>query len=83
MKTEAIREELEKRKIKGSFVEEDGLVSIDFIWRGLSYHIWEYEEDDGSRGCETNVFTTGKTVDLTGDYEETILQELRRWPLSE
>lgn len=83
MKLEAIQEELKKRKIHIDYNEEDDLASIDFIWRGLSYHIWEFMDDDGTFGCETNVFTTGKTVELTGDYAETILKELERWPFME
>lgn len=83
MKLEEIQEELKARKIKYDYVEEDGCVSIDFIWRGLSYHIWEFVDDDGSRGCETNVFTTGKTVELGADYQEVILKELKRWPYLE
>ncbi|MDO4617177.1 MAG: kinase [Lachnospiraceae bacterium] len=83
MRLTEIQEELKRRKIKVDYVEEDGCASIDFIWRGLGYHIWEFLDDDGTRGCETNVFTTGKTVELMDDYADTILAELKRWPMME
>ena len=83
MRLEAIQEELKKRKIHIDYNEEDECASIDFIWRGLSYHIWEFIDDDGTRGCETNVFTTGKTVELLDGYADTILKELERWPFME
>ncbi len=83
MRLEAIQEELKKRKIKVDYNEEDECASIDFVWRGLGYHIWEFIDDDGTRGCETNVFTTGKTVELMEGYENTILKELERWPYME
>ncbi len=83
MRFDEILEELKKRKIKYTFTEEDDCISLDFIWRGLSYHIWEFLDDDGTRGCDTNVFTTGRTVELLDNYIETILEELRRWPMME
>ncbi|MDO4490542.1 MAG: kinase [Lachnospiraceae bacterium] len=83
MRLKAIQEELKKRKITIDYNEEDDCASIDFIWRGLSYHIWEFLDDDGTRGCDTNVFSTGKTVELLEGYEDTILRELERWPYME
>lgn len=83
MRLTEIQDELKKRKIHVEYTEEDGCASLDFIWRGLSYHIWEFQDDDGTRGCETNVFTTGRTVELMDDYADTILKELERWPMME
>lgn len=83
MKFEKILSELKERKIHYDYLEEDELVSIDFIWRGLTYHIWEFPEEDGSLGCETNIFTTGRTVELHGDYLTEILNELKNWPYME
>lgn len=52
--------------------------SIDFDHRGLSYHIWEFE-DNGVYGAETNLRTSGRSEDLTGDYEEKMIQIMKTW----
>ena len=48
--------------------------SIDFEYRGLSYHIWEYADGDGPCGVETNVANVGRTRELEGNYEEQVLR---------
>ncbi|MCD8104466.1 MAG: toxic anion resistance protein [Lachnospiraceae bacterium] len=50
---ERVRSFIEERGWKYSYSEEDGYGSIDFEYRGLAYHIWEF--DDGERGVETNL----------------------------
>ncbi|MCD7841597.1 MAG: hypothetical protein LUG56_03920 [Lachnospiraceae bacterium] len=40
-----VRSFIEERGWKYSYSEEDGCGSIDFEYRGLAYHIWEF--DDG------------------------------------
>ena len=77
-----IQEILKNRKIYYDYTEEDDLASIDFTWRGLSYHIWEFRDEEGE-GAETNVFHTGSTRDVEGDYEAIICEELNRWPMME
>ena len=42
--------------------EEDGLGSIDFDYRGVPYHIWEFE--DGERGVETNLRSGGRQEEI-------------------
>ena len=54
--------------------EEDGCGSIDFEYRGVSYHIWEFH--DGEWGADTNVRNGGGMEELTGDYEAKILEIL-------
>lgn len=57
--------------------EEDGCGSIDFEYRGVSYHIWEFY--DGEWGADTNVRNGGGMEELTGDYEARILEILENW----
>ena len=60
------------------YTEENGCGSIDFMFRGLRFHIWEYE--DRVWGAETNVFEAGRSQDIEGDYEEIISGEILSWP---
>lgn len=77
MRLERILDYLKEKGWKYSYVEEDGLGSIDFEYRGLQYHIWEFE-DEGF-GAETNVRNAGRQEDITGDYVEKILEILENW----
>lgn len=77
MRLEKIRNYLKEKGWKYSYIEEDGLGSIDFEHRGLSYHIWEFEDE--TYGAETNVRNVGRQEDITGDYEEKIVEILRTW----
>ena len=78
MRLKKVREALEQKKINYTYTEEDGCGSIDFLFRGLKYHIWEYE--DHVWGVETNVFEAGRSRDIEGDYEEILAQEILSWP---
>ena len=60
-----------------SYHEEDGLGSIDFDYRGVPYHIWEFEE--GERGAEANVRSGGRQEDFYGDYETELLEVMKNW----
>lgn len=77
MRLEKIQSYLKEKQWKYEYSEEDGLGSIDFEHRGLSYHIWEFE--DGGYGAETNVRTVGRQEDITGDYEKEIIDILKTW----
>ena len=71
---------LKEHNCEFTYAEEDGLGSIDLIYRGVSYHIWEFS--DGEKGVETNLRNGGRSEDLTGeDYEEKLL-ELLKWRLA-
>ena len=59
------------------YSEEDDCGSINFIHRGLSYHIWEYPAPE--RGAQSNVLSCGKSLDYEGDYEEQIVAIMARW----
>ena len=78
MRLEKVQNALKENQIKYEYTEEDGCGSIDFLFRGLKYHVWEYE--DTVRGAETNVFETGRSRDIEGDYEEIISREILSWP---
>ncbi len=56
------------------YAEEDGLGSVDFEHRGLTYHVWEF-----SGGAETNIRTAGRQEDVFGDYEDKIIAQLQSW----
>ena len=68
---------LKEKQWNYEYTEEDGLGSIDFEHRGLSYHIWELE--DGGYGAETNVRTVGRQEDIMGNYEQEIIEILKTW----
>lgn len=78
MRLEKVRDALQQKKIQFSYTEEDGCGSLDFLFRGLTFHVWEYF--DGGWGAETNVFHAGRSQDIDGDYEETIAREICSWP---
>ena len=79
MRLERIQNVLKEKKISYQYTEEEGCGSLDFEFRGLRYHVWEYE-DQGQWGAETNIFLAGRSQDVEGDYEETISTEIRSWP---
>ena len=59
MRLEKVQEALKTKKIHYEYTEENGCGSIDFMFRGLRFHIWEYE--DRVWGAETNVFEAGRS----------------------
>ncbi len=77
MRLKLIRAFLNSRGMKHTCFEEEGCASIDFIHNGLSYHIWEFPQEE--QAAESNVRTTGKMEVYTGDYEEQILAILKTW----
>ena len=79
MRLEKVQETLTEKKIEFDYVEEDGLGSIDFQYRGLAYHVWEFADEDGVPcGAETNLFHAGRSEDIEGDYKQVIIDELNR-----
>ena len=49
MRLEKVQEALKTKKIHYEYTEENGCGSIDFMFRGLRFHIWEYEIVSGER----------------------------------
>ncbi len=74
-----IRKFMDEKGWKYQYREEDGVGVIEFLYRDRSYHIWEYQDDDGSFGAESNVRTCGRMEDYTGDYEQKILDVILAW----
>lgn len=79
MRLEKIQEALVKKNIIFTYVEDDGQGSIDFQFRGLRYHIWEFK-DNGVWGVETNVKHAGRSIDILEDYETEISELILSWP---
>lgn len=57
--------------------EEDGCGSLDFEYRGVPYHIWEFH--DGEWGVETNLRHGGRQEEILGDYETEMLEIMKDW----
>ena len=57
--------------------KEDGCGSIDFEYRGVPYHIWEFY--DGEWGVETNLRHGGRQEEILGDYESEMLEIMKDW----
>lgn len=79
MHLEKTQKALTTKRIEFSYVEEDGCGSIDFQFRGLRYHIWEFQDGD-VWGVETNVYIAGRSQEILGDYDEEISQLILSWP---
>lgn len=60
-----------------TYSEEDGCGSIDFAYRGVPYHIWEFH--DGEWGVETNLRHGGRQEEILGDYEAELLEIMKDW----
>ena len=78
MRLQKVQAALNKKNIKFEYTEEDGCGSLDFMFRGLKFHVWEYE--DNGWGAETNIYAAGRSEDIDGDYEEKISAEILSWP---
>ena len=78
MRLEKVQEVLKERRIRYEYAEEDGCGSIDFYNKGLPYHIWEFADKE-EWGVETNIFHVGRSVEITGDYEKELAEELKNW----
>ena len=78
MRLEKLQAYLRDKGQEYRYTEEDGCGSLDFMFRGLSFHVWEYH--DGVWGAETNIYAAGRSEDIEGDYEEKIAREILSWP---
>ena len=75
MRLEKLQDRLRQKKWKYQYAEEDGCGSIDWEYKGLLYHVWEFPQG----GAESNVKTAGKMEEYFGDYEEQILEIIKEW----
>lgn len=78
MRLEKIQNALKEKRISYEYTEEDDCGSLDFLFRGLKFHVWEFE--DNGWGAETNIFDAGRSEDIEGDYEQIISAEILSWP---
>jgi len=76
MRLSKIQEHLKAKGVTFQYFEEGGCGTIEFIHRGLAYHIWEYPDDEGA---DSNVLSAGRMESYTGNYEEQILAILKTW----
>ena len=77
MRLERIQDHLKNKGIAFDYYEEGNCGTIEFLHRGLAYHIWEYPAPE--RGAESNVRTAGRSEDFEGDYEAQIIEILREF----
>ena len=54
MRLDKAQDLLKRHSCEFSYTEEDGLGSIDLIYRGVSYYIWEFADGE-EKGVETNL----------------------------
>ena len=78
MRLELVQKALKEKGIPYNYTEEDGCGSIDFLFRGIPYHVWEFEDDGW--GAETNIENSGRSEDIVGDYERKIAGMILGWP---
>lgn len=76
MRLTKIQAYMNDKGMKYQYYEEDGCGSIEFVHRGLAYHVWEYPDDEGA---DSNVRTVGRMDSYTGDYEEQIVAVMKTW----
>ncbi len=72
-----IQKFLREKRLSYQYWEEDDCGSIEFDYRGLHYHIWEFPAPE--RGAESNVRTAGRSEEFGEYYEESILAILKTW----
>ena len=77
MRLQTIQDFLRQRSMPFRYSEEDDCGSIDFVHRGLSYHIWEYPAPE--RGAQSNVRSAGRSEEFDENYEAELLGILRTW----
>lgn len=77
MRLKKVQDKLNNMNLQFDYTEIDGCGSLDFEYRGLRYHIWEFY--DGEWGVETNIRQGGKDEDILGDYEDELVRLLREW----
>lgn len=75
MRLEKLQEYLHQKGWEYKYTEEFGCGSIDWEYRGLTYHVWEFSEN----GAESNVKMAGKLEEYSGSYEEKIIKIIEGW----
>ncbi len=60
MKLQMVQNALKQKNIKYEYTEEDDCGSLDFMFRGLRFHVWEYHDEVW--GAETSRAITKKKL---------------------
>ena len=76
MRLNKIQAYMQEKGIKFDYYEDMDCGTIEFIHRGLAYHIWEYPEGEGA---DSNVRSAGRMEAFPEDYEEQILNIMKTW----
>ena len=71
-----LQEYLRSKGWKYQYTEEDGCGSVDFEYRGINYHVWEFPDGEGA---ESNVKDGGRQEEFAEGYEEEILAIMKDW----
>lgn len=77
MRLEKIQALLKEKGFPFTYSEEGDCGSIDFEYRGVAYHVWEFFDEKW--GVETNVKNMGRHEDLFGNYEQEIVDIVEKW----
>lgn len=46
MRLEKLQQVLREKQFPFSYSEEDGCGSVDFEYRGVAYHVWEFHDGE-------------------------------------
>lgn len=76
MRLKKLQEYLRSKGWKYQYTEEDGCGSVDFEYRGINYHVWEFPDGEGA---ESNVKDGGRQEEFAEGYEEEILAIMKDW----
>ncbi len=76
MRLEKLQGYLRSKGWKYQYTEEDGCGSVDFEYRGINYHVWEFPDGEGA---ESNVKDGGRQEEFAEGYEEEILAIMKDW----
>ena len=78
MPLKKIKEAQKTKNIIFTYTEEDNCGSLDFQFRGLRYHIWEFADDGEPVGVETNLREAGRDEEIEGDYDTILAEHLKK-----
>ena len=73
MRLQTVQDALNQKNIKFEYTEEDGCGSLDFMFRGLKFHVWEYH--DGVWGAETNIYEQAEVRILRAIMKKRLLEK--------
>lgn len=66
MRLQKVKEALERKRISYQYTEEDGCGSLDFLFRGLKYHVWEFYDGEPGSVTECSGKESGSVTECSG-----------------